>query len=152
MKAELKAIALRQVESMLAPWRAPLPQKPPKGWIRALREGLGMPASYLARMMGVEQSTIKRYEEAEASSSISLKTLQKIADTLGCELKYALVPKAPLAQVLEARALQVIEERMESVVRTMALEDQATNEAERIALVADEVKALLSGSRRDLWR
>ena len=111
-----------------------------------------MPTSYLARVMDVEQSTIKRYEEAEASSAISMKTLQKIADALGCELKYALVPKFPLAQIIEERELQVTEEQMKSVVHTMALEDQAIKEEERTALVADQVKALLNGSRRDLWR
>ena len=101
MKTDLKDLAQRQVESLLATWRQPLSKSPPKGWIKALREGLGMPASYLARLMDVEQSTIKRYEEAEASGAISLKTLQKVAEALGCELKYALVPKVPLAQVIE---------------------------------------------------
>ncbi len=152
MKADLKAIIQRQVESMLTPWRNPLPRTPPKGWIKALREGLGMPASYLARIMDVEQSTIKRYEEAEASATISLKTLLKVAEALGCELKYALVPKIPIDKMIEERAIQVTENRMKSVSHTMALEDQSTGEEERNALVADQVKALLGGARRDLWR
>ena len=152
MKADLRGITLRQVEKILAPWRTPLPKKPPKGWIKALREGLGMPASYLARVMDVEQSTIKRYEEAEARGAISLKTLQKVADALGCELKYALVPKVPLDLMLEERAIQVTEERMKSVSHTMALEDQSTKDEERAALVADQAKALINGSRRELWR
>lgn len=152
MKADLKGITQRQVESMLAPWRTPLPRKPPKGWIKALREGLGMPASYLARVMGVEQSTIKRYEEAEASGVISLKTLQKVANALGCELKYALVPKVPLDQIIEERATQVAEERIKSVTHTMALENQSTLRDEQATLLADQVKSILNGSRRELWR
>jgi predicted DNA-binding mobile mystery protein A len=152
MKADLKGITQRQVESLLAPWRVPLPKKPPKGWIKALREGLGMPATYLARVMDVEQSTIKRYEESEASGAISLKTLQKIADALGCELKYALVPKVPLDQMIEERAIHVTEERIKSVTHTMALEDQSTLREEQAALVEDHAKALINGSRLDLWR
>jgi predicted DNA-binding mobile mystery protein A len=152
MKTDLKDLAHRQVESLLAPWKQPLPKSPPKGWIKVLREGLGMPASYLARVMNVEQSTIKRYEEAEASAVISLKTLQKIADALDCELKYALVPKVPLAQMIEERAHQVAKERLKSVAHTMALEDQATKDGDRTALIAEQVKLLIGGSRRDLWR
>ncbi len=111
-----------------------------------------MPASYLARVMDVEQSTIKRYEESEASGAISLKTLQKVADALGCELKYALVPKIPLDRMIAERAIQVAEERMKSVAHTMALEDQSTMGEERATLVADQADALINGSRLDLWR
>jgi predicted DNA-binding mobile mystery protein A len=111
-----------------------------------------MPAIYLARVMDVEQSTIKRYEEAEASGAISLKTLQKIAAAMGCELKYAIVPKVPLEQMIAERAIQVAEERIKSVTHTMALENQSTLEEERATLVADQAKALINGSRLDLWR
>jgi predicted DNA-binding mobile mystery protein A len=152
MKADLKGITLRHVERILVSWRIPLPKKPPKGWIKSLREGLGMPAIYLARVMDVEQSTIKRYEEAEASGAISLKTLQKIAAAMGCELKYAIVPKVPLEQMIAERAIQVAEERIKSVTHTMALENQSTLEEERATLVADQAKALINGSRLDLWR
>jgi len=152
MKADLKWITLRQVESLLAPWRTLLSQKPPKGWIKVLREGLGMPASYLSRVINVEQSTIKRYEEAEASGAISLKTLQKVADAMGCDLKYALVPKVPLPQVIEERAQAVAEVRMKTLTHTMALEGHSTLEEEWATLVADQAKALINGSRLDLWR
>ena len=152
MKTDMNWITLRQVEKILAPWRVPLPRKPSKGWIKVLRDGLGMPASYLARVMGVEQSTIKRYEEAEASGSISMKTLEKVADALGCELKYALVPKDPLDKMIEQRAIQITEERMNAVARTMALEDQSTLEDDRTTLVAEQVNVLINGSRFALWR
>ena len=153
MKTALKGITQRQVEAMLSPWRdAILPPTPPKGWIKAIREGLGMPASYLARKMDVEQSTVKRYEEAEASGAISFKTLQRIADALGCELKYALVPKKTLPQMIQDRALVVTQERMKAISQTMALEDQSTSMAETEALVQEQAQDLINGSWRDLWR
>jgi len=153
MKTVLKGMAQRQVEAMLAPWRdARLPPKPPKGWIRAIREGLGIPASYLARKMDVEQSTVKRYEEAEASGAISLKTLQRIADVLGCELKYAIVPKKTLPQTIRDQALLVTQERMKAISHTMALEDQSISTAEQEALVQEQAQDLINGSWRVLWR
>lgn len=153
MKIDLRGISQRQVESMLTPWRdAKLPPKPPKGWIRAIREGLGMPASYLARKMSVEQSTVKRYEDAEAGGAISLKTLQRIADALGCELKYALVPKKTLPLLIQDQALSVTRERMKAVSHTMALEDQSTSVPEQEALIQEQADDLIKGSWRDLWR
>jgi predicted DNA-binding mobile mystery protein A len=153
MKTGLRVVMQRHVESMLALWReTPLSAKPPKGWIRAIREGLGMPASYLARKMGVEQSTVKRYEDSESSGAISLKTLQRIADALGCELKYALVPKKPLAQMIEERALLITQGRMKAVTHTMALEDQSTQAEEQDALAREQAQSLINGSRRELWR
>jgi predicted DNA-binding mobile mystery protein A len=102
--------------------------------------------------MGVEQSTVKRYEDAEASGGISLKTLQRIADALGYELKYAIVPKKPLPQVIQDRAVVVAQERMRAISRTMALEDQSTSTAETEALVQAQAQDLINGSWRDLWR
>ncbi|MEI6388575.1 MAG: mobile mystery protein A [Spirochaetota bacterium] len=153
MKAALKGITQRQVEAMLAPWRdAKLHAMPPKGWIRAIREGLGMPASYLARKMDVEQSTVKRYEDAEASGAISLKTLQRIADALGCELKYALVPKKTLPETIQDQATVVAQQQMKTIAHTMALESQSTSKAETEALVQEQAQDLINGSWRDLWR
>jgi len=102
--------------------------------------------------MSVEQSTVKRYEDAEAGGAISLKTLQRIADALGCELKYALVPKKTLPLLIQDQALSVTRERMKAVSHTMALEDQSTSVPEQEALIQEQADDLIKGSWRDLWR
>jgi len=153
MQTVLNDITQRQIEAMLTPWRAVDPQtKPAKGWIRTIRQGLGMPASYLARKMDVEPSTVKRYEDAEASGAISLKTLQRIADALGCDLKYALVPKKTLRQTIQDQALLVAQRHLSTISHTMALEDQATSSAEMELQVQALAQLLLNGSWRKLWR
>jgi predicted DNA-binding mobile mystery protein A len=153
MKIVFKGITQRLVESMLVPWRdAALPAKPPKGWIRTIREGLGMPAIYLAKRLNVAQSTIKRYEEAEARGAISLKTLQRVADALGCELKYAIVPKIPLPQMIQDQALVVAQDRIKAISHTMALEDQSTSEIEQASLIREQAQELVYGNWRELWR
>jgi hypothetical protein len=54
--------------------------------------------------------------------------------------------------MIEERAIHVTEERIKSVTHTMALEDQSTLREEQAALVEDHAKALINGSRLDLWR
>src|SRR5271169_1478480 len=123
MKSRFKDLKQRQLDAGLTCWRnAELPARPPSGWIKAIREALGMPAVYLAKRLGIVQSSVHRLEKSEADDTISLGSLRRAAEALGCELHYALVPKKSLGQTLEAQAEKVARERMVAVAHTMALE------------------------------
>ena len=153
MKSTFSDLKLRQLDANLARWRrADLPPRPPAGWIKAVREGLGMAATHLAERLGVTTSTVTRLETSEADDTVSLATLRRAAEALGCELQYALVPRQSLADTLDNRAMALARQHMGAVSHTMALEAQATSretvEAQTRAL-ADE---LLKGSRRALWK
>lgn len=111
-----------------------------------------MPARYLARKMDVESSTIKRYEDAEARGAISLKTLQRVAAALDCDLKYALVPKKTLPQAIQDQALLIAQEQLNAAAHTMTLKDQTTSLAEKELQMQEQAQALLNGSWRQLWR
>ena len=99
--------------------------RPPKGWLRAIRNALGMTTAQLARRLGVSQPRIVDIEQAEASGSVTLNTLQRAAEALGCRLVYALVPERPLAETLRERAELIAEREAGAVEHTMRLEDQA---------------------------
>ena len=47
---------------------------PPKGWIRAIRDALGMSGAQLGRRIGVKAQSVADIERSEASGSIQLKT------------------------------------------------------------------------------
>src|ERR1700730_5919753 len=78
--------------------------RPSKGWIRAIRDALGMTSAQLAHRLGVSQPRIIELEKSEASGTVTLNTLQRAAEALGCRLVYALVPGQPLADNLRGRA------------------------------------------------
>ncbi len=99
--------------------------RPPKGWLRAVRNALGMTTAQVARRLGVSQPRIVDIEQAEVSGSVTLNTLQRAAEALGCRLVYALVPERPLADVVRERAELIAERESEAVEHTMRLEDQA---------------------------
>ncbi len=153
MKPNFSELKLRQLDATLARWRAAeLPARPPSGWLKAIREALGMTATQLARRLSVVTSTVTRLETSEADDNISLATLRRAAEALDCELRYVLVPRQSLADTLATRANQLARERMAGVAHSMALEAQATSNE----TVANQTRALadslLQGPRRELWR
>ena len=153
MKPNFSELKLRQLDAILARWRAAeLPSRPPSGWLKAIREALGMSATQLAKRLGVVTSTVTRLETSEADDTISLATLRRAAEALDCELRYVLVPRQSLADTLATRANQLARERMAGVAHSMALEAQSTSNE----TVADQTRALadslLQGPRRELWR
>lgn len=153
MKRNFSELKLRQLDAALNRWRrADLPPHPPSGWIKAIRESLGMAAAHLAARLGVATSTVTRLESSEADDTISLGTLRRAAEALGCELQYALVPKQPLADTLQNRAITLARQQMAAVSHTMALEAQSTSHVAIEAQTRALAEELLNGSRRTLWR
>jgi predicted DNA-binding mobile mystery protein A len=102
--------------------------RPPKGWLRAVRDALGMTAAQMGRRLGISQPSIVGLEQSEANGSITLRTLQRTAEALGCRLVYALVPEKPLADTVRERAELVAGRRSGAVEHTMRLEDQAVDD------------------------
>lgn len=153
MKQGFSDVKLRQIDTVLNRWRsADLPQRPSSGWIRTVREGLGMAATHLAARLGVTTSSVTRLETSEADDAISLASLRRAAAALGCELQYALVPKQSLTDTLDARALALARQQMTVVSHTMALEAQSTSPEIVEAQTRLLAESLLKGTRRALWK
>jgi predicted DNA-binding mobile mystery protein A len=101
---------------------------PPRGWIKALREALGMTTAQLAIRMGIKQPTVVNLERSEAKGSIELATLRRAAEALNCTLVYALVPNKTLQTTVRERADEFARRRLEPVEHSMLLEDQNVTE------------------------
>jgi len=97
---------------------------PVRGWIKAIREALGMTTAQLAKRMEVSQPTVVAMEQSEAKGKIQLATLRRVARTLDCTLVYALVPNQPLETMVQDQARKVARRRLQSVSHTMLLENQ----------------------------
>jgi len=124
---------------------------PPKGWVRAIRDGLGMSRRQLATRLGLSTSRIQRLEEDEVSGSVTVKTLRRTAEAMDCVLVYAMIPKESLETTLNTQVREKAKAYVLSTSHSMALEDQAlSNEANKKML--DTVsKQLLEQARRSLW-
>lgn len=112
--------------------------QPVRGWVKAIREALGMSTAQLAKRAGVRQPSIVALEQSEAKGSIELATLRRIAEALDCKLVYALVPNKPLEQTVRERARMFARRRLEPIEHSMILEDQKVPRRDTEA-VLDEI-------------
>ena len=144
MKPEFRRLRLRQlgraIEPFLAAKNSPRPQK---GWIRAIREATGVPLRQLSQRLHKSMPLVNYLEKSEAEYRITLGSLRDVADALGCQLVYALVPKSGSIQELgEERARTKASENVRAVEHSMALEDQAVGRVPE--KIEEETKRILS--------
>lgn len=124
-------------------------RRPHRGWIRAIRDALGMSAAELAARMGVGQSTVADIEASETAGTIKLDTLRRAADALGCDVVYFLVPRSSLDDAVRAQARRNAAVHLRAIAHHGRLEDQTVDdEAARAQL---EELAVRLVDRRGLW-
>ena len=127
MKPEFKRLRVRQLERAIEPFLAAKNSpRPQKGWIRAIREATGIPLRQLSQRLHKSMPLVNYLEKSEADYRITLGSLRDVADALGCQLVYALVPKnGSIQELAEERARTKAAENVRAVEHSMALEDQA---------------------------
>jgi predicted DNA-binding mobile mystery protein A len=125
--------------------------RPPRGWVRAIREALGMTTAQLAKRLGIAQPSAVGLEKAEASKAITLETLERAARALDCTLVYALVPRKPLETIVQERASERARARLRTISHSMTLEDQRVREEDEHEHLERLVKKLLEGPGSALW-
>lgn len=150
MKAELRKRARLALDSRLAALKPEQQFKaPPRGWIRALRDALGMSSAQLGKRLGKVSQSVDDWEKAEANGSISLKTLRQAAEALECSLVYALVPKTSLDDALHSRARKIAKRALNRVAHTMKLEAQGIDDADLEMRIENYIRDKLRD--RDIW-
>ncbi len=150
---DMDLLRIQQLEDSLAPFRQTLHiPTPASGWIRAMREALGMTNAQLARRLGRKASqSVEAFQENEALGSIKLNTLREAAEALGCTLVYAIVPAIPIDELRRQRALEVARGVLEPTTHTMRLESQGVGQAEEQRALNRHVERLLRGKPQRLW-
>lgn len=126
---------------------------PRSGWIKAIRESLGMTSQQLAERMGIQQSGVILLEQREVDKKVSLETMERAAQALDCKLVYALVPLSEsLDATLEKQCRFAAREILKKTLHTMELEKQEVGPAEAELHedeLAQELKRMLDSR---IWR
>lgn len=147
---------LRRLQLMDGLRRYPSPQTaapPPGGWLRTLREALGMTRTQLAARLGITPPSVLDLERSEAKRSITLESLDRVAKAMGCRVVYAVVPEdGSLENIRERRADEVADTLLGPTSHSMKLEAQGVSERERKRQRKMLIDGLLRGSPRKLWR
>ncbi len=125
--------------------------QPARGWIRAVRDALGMTTAQFARRLGVSQPRVVAIEQAEISKAITLKSLERAAEALGCRVVYLFVPETPLEETVRSRAEQVAARQLAALNQTMQLEDQGVQDRSARNAMREKLIADLVGNPSRLW-
>lgn len=124
---------------------------PNTGWIRAIRESLGMTAKQLAKRLGVSPPRITQLEADETDGRVTIKTLRRSAEALDCVLVYGLVPRTSLEEMVKQQARKVAQAQVQYVSHSMQLEAQKLPEALLQQEVEAVTEAVLKAWPRHLW-
>lgn len=143
--------AARVLDMRLSLVRKPGMERPPRGWIRAIRDALGLTTRQFGARMGVSQPRAVAMERGELDESLTLASLRRAAEALGCELVYAFVPKEPLTDTMQARAKAKADNQLRRVGHTMRLENQALTNSNQARHRENLIEQYLSGNLARLW-
>ena len=132
MKATLQDVLLSTLDTQLPALVAA--QKtagtPAGGWLRAVRQAMGLAQTTVAKATGISQQAYAQFERGEAAGTLSVGNLQRAAAAMDCELVYFFVPRDGRAKSFSELAAQLDPDfaHLQASEHSMALEDQAVGD------------------------
>lgn len=151
MKPQERAVARRKLDKRLMQLHNADYARPPSGWVKAIREALGMTTAQLARRIGVSQPRVVEIERNEKTGAITLDSLERAARALDCELVYALVPRQSLEEMVNNRAMKRARNQLAHASHSMALEDQAVTSDDAQEQLRQLARQILDKPGSGLW-
>ena len=147
-----KKLVREQLDGKIAPLRAfAFTGLSNIGWVKTIREALGMTSAQLASRVGLSQSRISHIEKAEKDGNIKLSTMQNIAKGLGMKFVYGFVPSDTLESIVRDQARKIATERMKRVSHTMRLELQELPDKDKESALKDMIDKILIEEPKDFW-
>ena len=153
MKIRNRKLILEQLDAKIKAFKqvANIP-KPGNGWIQSIREGLHMTLRQLGKKMNISAPTLKGLERSEQQSSITLKSLEQVAEVLDMKVMYALVPKeGTLQDMVDAKAWEKAREIVNRTANTMSLEDQKSEQSRLMKAFQEKKNELKNEIPKFLW-
>jgi len=149
----IKDIAYRQYQEIVdrAGYQMRESVVPPEGWLCTARKALKMSGAQLSRRLGVSRSQVSKTEKNELSGSVTIKTMQHMAEKMDCRFVYAIVPEKRVEDILLARAKEKAFSIVKRTNEHMALEGQ-TLSAQQIQFEVERLQMdLVNTMPSDFW-
>ena len=150
MKTDM--ITLRQLDQQLKALKeSGVAIVPQQGWVRTIRKMLGMTIKQLARRLGVDPSRVVKIEMSEAEGAVTLRTMQSVAEAMGCKFVCYLIPQTSLEDIIKSQAMKLAKEQIKRTSHTMDLEAQSVAKNWLAEQRKDLIYELLSKPWKYLW-
>lgn len=90
-------------------------------------------------------------EKSEAAGNITVRSLRRAAQAMGCERVYAFVPREDLESIVREQVEKAAKENLKSISHTMSLEDQGLSADENAKLIAKLAADWTREPPRHMW-
>jgi predicted DNA-binding mobile mystery protein A len=94
---------------------------------------------------------VAEMESSEQAGTLSLRSLQRAAEALDCQLVYAFIPNRGLDEAVREQAGKVAAHRLASVSHSMLLEAQSLSREEEARMLKSKTEELMRTLPRWLW-
>jgi predicted DNA-binding mobile mystery protein A len=125
---------------------------PPIGWVKAIRQALGMSMRQLANRLGISKQSVLEMEQREKNCAITIKSLREVARALDMELVYGFVPQdGSLNALIDRKARELATKIVSRTSQSMLLEDQEISYERYEKAIDDRVAKLKYEMPKILW-
>jgi predicted DNA-binding mobile mystery protein A len=148
-----KSLQIQQLSSKMQGFAILTQVVPPStGWIKAIRNTLGMSLQQLGNKLSITKQSAQDIERREKEGSITIKALKEVANAMDMQLVYGFVPKdGSLDALIDRKAKELATQIVLRTSHTMKLEDQE-NSKKRIKKAIEERAATIKNEMpKFLW-
>jgi predicted DNA-binding mobile mystery protein A len=125
---------------------------PPTGWIKAIRNALGMSMQQLGNKLSVSKQGILAIEKREIDGSITIKSLKEIGNALDMQLVYGFVPKdGSLDALIEKKVTALATKIVLRTANTMKLEEQGNTDKRIKKAIKERAEEICNQMPKILW-
>ena len=149
--SEFAALEQKQLDAILRQTAAIASLETPRsGWIKSIRQALGMTAAQLGKRLRTSPQSVLALEKREVAGTITLATLEKAAHALDCRMRVVFIPNHGIEESVYRRAMERAQGERNQIIHTMGLEGQAAGVREVLDL--DKIAESWRTKRRTrLW-
>jgi predicted DNA-binding mobile mystery protein A len=152
MKPKHVKLAREQLDATLGRLESLKKLVPPgKGWIRAIRDAIGMTGEQLAKRLNINKQRVSRIEHDEKLGKVKIETLRNVADAMDCVFVHAFVPRKSLEQMVRDQAEVIAKKRMARSNQMMRLEKQELSETEKVKTMQTLIDEIVETMPKSLW-
>jgi predicted DNA-binding mobile mystery protein A len=153
MEAKHKKLVRTQLDAKFRCFRALKDvSTPEKGWIRVIRDALGMTGEQLAVRLNSTKQRVMRIEQEERLGGVTLKTLRKVAKALNCTFVYGFVPyEGSLEETVRKQAEVMAKRQASRTNQMMRLEDQELSDKEKAKSLKALINDITDSMPKSLW-
>lgn len=148
-----RTLLIEQLDQKLKPFlETRMVLVPERGWINTIRTTLNMTMAQLGTKLNITRQGVKRIEESEANSTVTLNSLKDVANAMDLKFVYALVPKSgTIDDLINLKAEKLAQKIVMRTNQNMKLEDQGIGDHKLSKTIKDLASEIKRELRKSIW-